>query len=268
MAIKYGFIGCGNMGGALIKGAAKAVNPQDIYITDKDKEKAISLSKETATSFENIEKIAKECKYIFLGVKPQVMENMLLEIKDILKERTDKFILITMAAGLTIDTIKSYSLDCPIIRIMPNLPVSAQEGMIVYSYKDVRDEEIQEFLNLMKCVGKLEHIDEELIDAACSLSGCGPAFVFMYIKALAKGGEECGLSKELSLLLAKQTVLGSAKLTQESNLDLETLTDNVCSKGGSTIEGVNSLKSNNLEKIVIEAVKASYKRNLELKENK
>lgn len=119
----------------------------------------------------------------------------------------------------------------------------------------------------MKYTGKLEKIDEDLIDAACSLSGCGPAFVFMYINALAKGGIECGLSKDLALKLAKQTVLGSAKLTQESSLDLETLTDNVCSKGGSTIEGVKSLQSNDLEEKVIEAVKASYKRNLELKEN-
>ena len=102
------------------------------------------------------------------------------------------------------------------------------------------------------------------MDAGCSVSGCGPAFVYMFIKALAQGGTECGIDFDTSLQLAAQTVLGSAKLLIESGIDPDTLKQNVCSPGGSTIEGVKSLENSGLEDTVINAVKSSYRRNIEL----
>lgn len=261
---KYGFIGCGNMGSALIKAAVKAVNPETIYISDYDTEKASSLSSLTSTKNTNNKVIANECDFIFLGVKPQMMEDTINEIKDDLNKREDQFILVTMAAGITIKTIKKYAGDFPVIRIMPNLAVSVGEGMILYCSENVTKEKKNDFTNLMKYSGKLLEINESLMDAGCAVSGSSPAFTFMFIDALTKGAIKCGLSEKDSIFLACQTVYGAAKLLMESDKTAEELTKNVCSPGGTTIEGVKSLNINNFEDIATEAVLKAYERAKEL----
>ena len=149
--IKVGFIGCGNMGGAL----AKAVNKSglcDILLADKDAEKANALACETGGSFVSVEAIAKTAKYIFLGVKPQVMADLMNDIADILKSRTDRFLLVTMAAGIKISALSGMiGAKLPTIRIMPNTPVAVGEGMILYSLCPIITEcEETEFLNILK----------------------------------------------------------------------------------------------------------------------
>ena len=259
----FGFIGTGNMGGALAKAAAKST--KNILLADHFAEKAEALAAQLGCDAADNIAVVKNCRYVFLGVKPQMMADMLSSVKDALYCRDD-IILVTMAAGLSIETIRSLAGGkYKAIRIMPNTPVEVGEGEILYSpAENVTEAELDEFLTLMQYAGKLTAIPESLMDAGCSLSGCGPAFVFKFIRALAQGGVDAGIDEDTAIELAAQTVIGAAKLLTASPLDPETLIKNVCSPGGSTIEGVKSLDDDDFEAIVAKAVAASYKRNLEL----
>ena len=258
--MKYGFIGCGNMGSALIRAAAKQT--KDIMIADFDIEKANELASELALCTGDNKTIAEQCDRIFLGVKPQVMPEMLAEIKDVLSSK--KPVLISMAAGLSTEKIKEFSGDTPVIRIMPNTPVSVGEGVILYCSNGVAKETVDDFVCDMQHGGKLYAIDEDFIDAGCSVSGCGPAFMYTFASAIAKGGAECGLDEAQAIELAAATMIGAAKMLLTSKKTPAELTDAVCSKGGSTIEGVNVLKNSEFENIVCDCIKAAYKRNKEL----
>lgn len=263
--INVGFIGCGNMGGALAKAVEKS-ELCDILLADMDNEKANALATETGGTVVTVDDIAKTAKYIFLGVKPQVMADLIGEIGDILKNRTDRFILVTMAAGIKISTLSEMIGDkLPTIRIMPNTPVAVGEGMVLYSLCPIITEcEETEFLNILKFSGNLDKIDETLIDAGCSISGCGPAFVYMFAESMAKAGEELGLPKEKAIEYAAQTLLGAARLMLTSGKTPETLRQEVCSPKGSTIEGVMSLQNSDFDRNVNNALNASYKRTKEL----
>lgn len=263
-AEKFGFIGAGNMGGALATAVSKST--KDVLIADHFADKAQELADKLGVKSADNKEIAKSCEYIFLGVKPQMMADMLSSIKEELKNRDDNLVLVTMAAGLSMETIRETAGDdYKTIRIMPNTPVLVEQGEILYcKSENVSDSDLEFFLNNMKYAGQLTPIGEELMNAGCSVSGCGPAFVYMFIKALAQGGEDCGIDSETSLSLAAQTVLGSAKLLLESGTDPDILIKNVCSPGGSTIEGVKSLENDKLYDVVKKAVDASYKRNVEL----
>jgi pyrroline-5-carboxylate reductase len=259
----FGFIGAGNMGGALATAVSKST--KSVLIADFFADKAETLAEKLAVKSADNNTIAESCRYIFLGVKPQMMAEMLSSVSDTLSGRDD-LVLVTMAAGLKIETIRKMAgKDYKVIRIMPNTPVLVGEGEVLYcASENVSDDELRFFTDNMRFAGQLTRIDENLMDAGCSLSGCGPAFVYMFIKGLAKGGENCGIDPETALALAAQTVIGSAKLLTESKTDPDILIKNVCSPGGSTIEGVKSLESDGLEEIVQKAVNAAYKRNLEL----
>ncbi|MBQ8266930.1 MAG: pyrroline-5-carboxylate reductase [Clostridia bacterium] len=258
--MKYGFIGCGNMGSALIRAVAKST--KDIMIADFDSGKAAALANELGLSAVDNQTIARKCDRIFLGVKPQVMAEMLADIKDILNEK--KPTLISMAAGLKMSKIKEWVGDIPVIRIMPNTPVSVGHGMVLYCAEGVKQDIVDDFVSDMKHSGRLDKIDESLIDAGCSVSGCGPAFMYMFASAVAEGGKQCGLSHSQAIEYAAATMAGAAEMLLTSDLSPQELIDAVCSKGGSTIEGVNVLRNSDFEKIVIDCIKAAYKRNKEL----
>ncbi len=262
---KVGFIGCGNMGGALAKAVAKS-GLCELLLADVNEDKARELAIATGGSVASAKDIALQAKYIFLGVKPQMMAELIDSIAPILKSRTDRFILITMAAGIKISRFNEM-LDSklPIIRIMPNTPVAVGEGMILYSLcKAITEAEENEFLKILEFSGKLDRLPEELIDAGCVVSGCGPAFVYMFAESMANAGAKFGLDKQKAIDYAAQTLLGSAKLMQTSGKSPETLRQEVCSPKGSTIEGVMSLQNSDFEKTVNDALAASYKRTREL----
>lgn len=263
MKYQFGFIGTGNMGGSLARAAAKAT--KELILADHSADRAESLATELGVSCGDNRDVAASADYIFLGVKPQMMADMLAGVRDILSRRDD-VILVSMAAGLSIDTIRALSgREHKVIRIMPNTPVLVGEGEVLYSPSDnVSEEELGIFLDTMRYAGALDRIPEDLMDAGCSVSGCGPAFVYMFIRALAKGGEDCGIDRDTALRLASRTVIGAAQLLCESGEDPAVLIQRVCSPGGSTIEGVHSLEDEGMEDIVRRAVKASYKRNIEL----
>ena len=260
---KIGFIGCGNMGGALVKAAAKAGFSKDIYICDNFAEKTEALSKELGVNVSDSKSIAAECDYVFMGVKPQVIDKAFAEISDILAERTD-CVLVSMAAGVAIEKLKSMSKAGKIIRIMPNMPVSVGEGVVLASGENVSNKNIEDFNSIMKCAGIVDWIDEKLIDAGCAVSGCGPAFVYMFIESLADAAVRCGIPRSKATLYASQTLLGSAKLQLTTGRHPEELKDAVCSPGGTTIAGVAALESGGFRAAVEDAVSAAYKRTLEL----
>lgn len=263
----FGFIGAGNMGGALATSISKKYSGSSLLIADANTQKAEQLAKTLSATTQDNEHIAKHCKFIFLAVKPQIMEKVLEPLKKVLSQRNDRFIIVTMAAGLSSEKIATLAGgDYPIIRIMPNTPVFVGEGMILYSAtQNVTDEEINEFLDALQYAGKLDKIDEKLIDAAGSLSGCGPAFVYMFAEALADGAVECGVPRDKALKYASQTILGAAKMLTETNEHPARLKDNVCSPGGTTIAGVHALEDGAFRSTAMDAVKQAYKRTLELK---
>ena len=178
----FGFIGCGNMGGALARAVAKSVDSSEIIVTDAFSQKANELASELDCEIGDNLTVAQKAKYIFLGVKPQVMKSLIEEITPVLEKREDRFILVTMAAGIKIANFNEMSgHKFPIIRIMPNTPVSVGNGMILYSLcKAITELEEQEFVSYLKFAGRLDRLNEELIDAGCAISGCGPAFVYMF----------------------------------------------------------------------------------------
>lgn len=246
------------MGGALARALSKST--KDIAVADFDNKKAEALAQELGVKVFDNQEIAQNCDRIFLGVKPQMMQQMLSGIKDILGNK----VLISMAAGLTTDKIKEFAGDMPVIRIMPNTPVSVGKGVILYCSNGVSDEVVSDFVSDMQYSGKLYPIDESLMDAGCSVSGCGPAFMYTFASAVAKGGADCGLSQHQAIEFAAATMAGAAQMLLTSGKTPDELTDAVCSKGGSTIEGVTVLKNSEFEKIVIDCIKAAYKRNQEL----
>ncbi len=248
------------MGGALCRALSQTT--KDIAVADFDTKKAEGLAKELGVTVSTNRQIAQSCERIFLGVKPQMMAEMLGEIKDVLSDK--KPTLISMAAGLTTEKIKEFAGDMPVIRIMPNTPVSVGKGVILYCLSGVEESVVDDFVSDMRYSGKLYSIDESLMDAGCSVSGCGPAFMYTFVAAVAKGGAECGLSEQQAIEFAAATMMGAAKMLLTSNKTPDQLTEAVCSKGGSTIEGVTVLKNSEFEKIVVDCIKAAYKRNQDL----
>ena len=266
MKYEYGFIGCGNMGGAIVKAVSKQVDGARICICDRDSAKCDALSKECGVSIEDIIDLAKESRHIVLGVKPQMMADTLAEIKEILAGRDDAFILVTMAAGITTDKLcEMAGGEYPVIRIMPNTPVAVGEGVVLYcANAKVSDSDVSDFRFDMAKAGLVSELPEKLIDAGSAVSGCGPAIVYKFIDALAEGGVRAGLCREKALRYAANTLIGAATLFLSDGRDTKELTRAVCSPGGSTLEGVRALDEGGFSELVSGAVVASYERTKEL----
>ena len=262
--MKYGFIGCGNMGGAIARAVCKAEKPAEVLLSNRSPEKALALAGElgcqTGTNAD-----AANCAFIFLGVKPQMMRQALEPLQSQLAARNDEFVLVTMAAGLSMAAIRELAGgDYPVIRIMPNTPAAIGAGMIQYCCDGISSEAEAAFLYAMTACGRLDKLDESLIDAASSVSGCGPAWACMFLEALADGGVICGLPRQKAMEYAAQMLLGTAQLVLESGKHPGLLKDQVCSPAGSTIQGVRTLEAAAFRGAVTDAVIAAYERTKQL----
>ncbi len=262
----FGFIGTGNMGSALARCVAKTVASENMLLTDSYAPVAEKLAQELGCKAVSADTVAAEADFIFLGVKPQVMETMLTAIAPVLARRNDRFVLVSMAAGVKIaDIQKMAGGDYPVIRIMPNIPVSVGGGVILYdTTQNVPKEAVEAFRNAMGAAGLVDPLPEKLIDAGSALSGCGPAFVSLFVEALADGAVACGLPRAQALSYAAQTVAGTARMLLQSGQHPGALKDAVCSPGGSTIAGVAALEQGAFRASVMEAVANAYQRTLEL----
>ena len=266
MVRTIGFIGTGTMGSAVAAAAAKSAQDALFLLANRTVQKAEALK----SSLPNAEvaanaEIARRAEWIFLCVKPQMMDAMLNEIAPILRERTDRFVLISMAAGLTIETLRAMAGGgYPVIRMMPNTPVAVGAGVITYCSSGVTDAETDAFEDLLRGAGLIDPLPEYLIDAASAVAGGGPAFVDLFLEALADGGTACGLPRKKALLYAAKMTEGAARMAAESGEHPAALKDAVCSPGGSTIQGVRALEKGGLRSAVIEALIAAYEKNGQL----
>lgn len=264
MGKTFGFIGCGNMGGALAKAVSEAGYKNDILLADINKEKVKNLAEEISAEPADAQRTAQECKFIFIGVKPQMMTECFAEIKEALNSREDKPVIVSMAAGVAVSRIKELSGIDSVIRIMPNMPVSVGSGVVLATAENVSGDNKAFFEKAMSKSGVFDWLEEKFIDAASALSGCGPAFAYMFAQALADGAVACGLPRDKAILYSAGTLLGSAKMILETGKHPEKLKDEVCSPGGSTIMGVKALEDEGLRGAAINAVLAAYKRTVEL----
>ncbi len=258
--IKIGFIGCGNMGGALAAAAAK-YKDAEIRLFDKDEDKAKALAERIGGIVCDIDGVCA-CELVFLGVKPNIIPIVADEIAK--KVAASGATVISMAAGVSLAKLAVMLGDLPIIRIMPNTPAEVGYGMILYTANEKGAGTVPLFLESMAAAGKFDAIDERLIDAASAISGCGPAFVYMFIEALADGGVMSGLPRDKAMLYAAETLIGAAEVVKQTGRHPGALKDAVCSPGGSTIEGVKALEDGKMRGTVSGAVIASYEKTLKL----
>lgn len=266
MGYTFGFIGTGNMGGALARAACRW-RPEQVVVTNRTLDKAVALAEELDCDLAmDNEAVAREAKFIFLGVKPQMMEGVLRGLAPTLATRADRFVLVSMAAGLSIARLQEMvGFSVPILRIMPNTPCAIGQGMILYAANDqVTEGELEEFCDKMAGAGRFDALEERLMDAASAVAGCGPAFVYQFIEALADGGVACGLPRAKALEYAAQTLAGAAGMVLTTHRHPGQLKDEVCSPGGSTIAGVYALEQGGVRAAVMSAVLASCKKNGEL----
>jgi len=210
------------------------------------------------------EDIARNADRIFLGVKPQMMQGVLENLKPILQEK--KPLLITMAAGLTMERIDEMAGGgFGIIRIMPNTPTAIGMGVIQYCSNELVTEDIlSDWLSDMQPCGLLDALDEKLIDAASALSGSGPAYMYVFLEALADGAVACGIPRRKAYEYAAMTMAGAAQLFLQSEQHPGVLKDAVCSPGGSTIAGIKALEEGAFRAAVMNCIAATCNRNKEL----
>ncbi|MBQ2446194.1 MAG: pyrroline-5-carboxylate reductase [Oscillospiraceae bacterium] len=263
---KIGFIGIGNMGSVLASVAGKSVPEAEIFVSSKSGEKAEAFALHNDCTATDNRQIAEECEMIFLGVKPHQMKALLEELSPILAERTDSFVLVSMAAGLSCKELEAFvGFPCPMIRIMPNTPSFVGKGCIPYTLGSfATEEDAGELENVLQAADLVFPLEDRLMDAASSLSGCGPAFAYIFMEALADAGVACGLPRDIALALSAQTVAGAAEMVLQTGEHPAALKDKVCSPGGSTIAGVCALEEHGLRNAAQKAVLAAFARNLQL----
>ena len=259
---KVGFIGCGNMGGAIARAISK-VSQTEVYISEPNREKAEQIASEIGCKISDGNAICETCDFVFLAIKPNLFDAVVPSLKTALNK--GKATLVTMAAGVEIAKLEGLVGKMPIIRIMPNTPVAVGKGMITWCKNElVEDAGVCEFKRLFSEGGTLDEINENLIDAASAVSGCGPAFVYAFIEALADGGVQCGLPRDKAMLYAASTLVGAAETVLKTGKHPGLLKDEVCSPGGSTIEGMHALECAGFRGASAEAVIAAFEKTKKL----
>lgn len=253
-----GFIGCGNMGQAIIGGLVKSnvVESKKILVSNPAMPELEKVKNQYGVLITtNNKDVAELSDIIILVVKPNMHKEVIDEIKETVKKDA---IVITIGAGISIEFLKeSFNTENKFVKVMPNTPALVGEGMaaICHDGSLIKEEE-REVSLIFESLGKVEWVEEKLMDAVTSISGSSPAYVYMFIEALADGGVMQGLPRDKAYKMAAQAVLGSAKMVLETGEHPGQLKDKVCSPGGTTIEAVYSLEKNNFRGTVIEAVKA------------
>jgi pyrroline-5-carboxylate reductase len=266
---KIGLIGTGNIGTAIIKGITEhqKVSPDKIYIYDRNYSKLAYLEQSTGVKIApDLTKLVTASDIIILAVKPHSIEETLRLIKP--SYNTNK-IIITLAVGVP---LKFYANilgeNSKIVRTMPNMPILVSEGMTLVSYnKNLDDAEIDEVKQLFKFVGQVEELDEKLMSHVTAITGSSPAYVFMFIEAMADAAVLLGIPRRISYKLASQAVLGSAKMVLETEFHPAQLKDQVCTPAGTTIEALRVLEKKGFRSLVIEAIKACSDKAIEIESN-
>ena len=262
---RWGFIGAGKMASALIRGMIRhGQPPRSIAASDSQAAARAALMSEAGIqSFPTNAEVAAFSEVIVLAVKPRVMAAVMAELRP---ELTDRHLVVSIAAGVSLATLaRGLGDDRRIIRVMPNTPALVGEGASGYCLGSATiDGDERTVRGCLEAVGKAFLVPESQLDAVTGLSGSGPAFVALMIEALADGGVRVGLPRDLALTLATQTVLGTARLVQETGIHPAVLKDQVASPAGTTIAGLHALERGGVRAALIDAVTAAYERSVEL----
>ncbi|MEA4923350.1 MAG: pyrroline-5-carboxylate reductase [Eubacteriaceae bacterium] len=260
--MKIGFIGTGNMGGAILKGYSTVAekNGDELLAFNRTPAKVKAIAeKYKITPCDSMKQLIDGSDVIILGVKPNMYEQVLPELaEDFSKGK----ILVSMAAGISIGFIEKYlGSEAKVVRIMPNTPAQVGEAMTSVSRNgNVGDDIYPRILDIFRGIGEAEDVPEELIHCVIGVSGSSPAYTYMYIDALAKSAVKNGMDPEKAKTFAAQAVLGAAKMVLDSDETPEQLRINVCSPGGTTIEAVNTLFNNGFEENVSEGFQAAVEK--------
>lgn len=265
----FAFIGAGNMGGAIIEAVCGGGAPDSVIIYDRDTAKAAALSEKTGCRVAgSAEAAAESAQFVFLCVKPNVLYETLKSLCPAMQANGDK-VIVSIAAGVTKASIRavleSAGLDFPVVRLMPNTPVAVGKGLILVSPDgELAEKDLAVLLEALSYGGRTSVIDEAYIDAATPVFSCSPAYVYMFIEALADGGVMAGLPRDKAQEYAAQAVLGSAAMVLETGRHPGALKDAVCSPGGSTIVGVEALEKGAFRGTVASAVYEAFRKTTQL----
>lgn len=265
--MKIGFIGAGNMASAMISGIIKSnlVSSKDIIASAKSEETLDRISKEFNINVsKDSREVAKISDIIIVAVKPNIYDLVLNQINDLID---DSKIIVTIAAGKSIKSIENIiGSDKKIVMTMPNTPALVNEGMsAICPNKNINEEDLKKVINIFDSFGKSEIVEEYLIDAVIGASGSSPAYVFMFIEAMADACVINGMPRDKAYKFCAQGVLGAAKMVLETNIHPGQLKDMVCSPGGTTIEAVRVLEEEGMRASVIKAIGACVDKSKKMK---
>ena len=273
-----GCIGCGMMGGSLLRAVAKKISGKNLRFFDIDIEKTINLAKELGgESLSSLKDVIAQSDYIFLAVKPVFMQSVLEEIASFLSEKeAQEKTFISIAAGLRIGMLREMSQRrlYNFVRLMPNLPASVMAGMIALArdkenvlITDDYSERVAFVKDFLSEAGKIEEVPETLMDAVTAVSGSGPAYGFMFIEALADAAVKLGMPRNQAYVYAAQTLKGAAEMVLQTGTHPAMLKDGVCSPAGTTIAAVAKLEECGFRNAVIAATEAAYEKSVSLGKN-
>lgn len=261
--IKLGFIGIGNMGGAIIKGINGKLGNTAVFAYDKDAKRLEDLRNYGATASGSIVDIAHKCDYLLLAVKPQQLDEVLAEVK---KADNENLVIISICAGISAEYIRERTFPkAKVVLVMPNTPMMLGVGASAMSRDDtVSDKEFAFARKIIGACGITEVIPEDKMKEVIAINGSSPAFIYVYALGFVQYAEKVGIDKGTALRLFAQSLIGSAKMLTESGMTIEELIKQVSSPGGTTIAGLEKLSEGKLTEVAINACEACTKRAYEL----
>ena len=257
---RLGFVGFGNMANAILNGILrdKLLSPAEIGVFDMDEEKRAAAKKMGLTAFSSNAELAKNCEFVLFAVKPQCSEPILKEID------FSQNVLISIMAGVRLSRLAELSGCERVARCMPNTPCMIGKGAIAVDASRLLPAQKQFVLAVLGSTGAVVELPDEKMDAVTAVSGSGPAYVYLFMKGMIEEGVRLGLTHAQAKTLTAATFAGAAELCASSDRDIDSLIDSVCSKGGTTIQAVDSFRAEDLEGIVARAMKKCFDRSVEL----
>ena len=262
--MKLGFIGAGNMGSAILNGILKEgfLTADQIAIADKQAAQCAQFASQGVCVMQDNKTLVDACECVLLAIKPIYTAQV---IEEVYEQLQGKFV-ISIVAGWTYDMLSgALPQSTRFVRVMPNTPLAVGEGMSLLSLRSrCTDDEFAFAKQIFASAGKVAEVEDHVFVAATSINGCGPAFVYQFIEALADGGVRYGVPRAMAYELAAQTLIGAAKMVQETGDHPGKLKDAVCSPGGTTIEGVYALEKGGMRAAVMDALGATIEKTMKL----
>ncbi len=262
--MNIGFLGIGNMGGSILKGfLSNGLDAKNIFIYDINFNKVEEFKKMFSLNVcDNYEQLIKNVDYLIVAVKPDIFVKLLEDINLYLQKYNP--IIISIAAGISINNIYSKldNKSLGIVRVMPNINAEICLSTSAYCYKNVKDEDIKKIVTLLENIGSVFYMPEEKFSIFTAIAGCSPAYIYLFLDSIAKGAQKMGLNKKEAIQIAIDVTIGSANMLKKSNKHPWELIDNVCSPGGTTIEGICTLEKNSFQQIIVEAIENTIKKDI------